>query len=257
MLKKRLIFILFYKEGVFCLSRNFRLQEVGDVRWLIDKFNFSQIGNFIDELVILDVSRNRYKNNSDIFTHAVKQIMTNIFVPLSLGGGVTNHDKVQNYFDSGADKIVINSVISKNINFISSCIEKYGAQAVVGSIDFKRQQEEVFTYCDNGENRYLNLDEHLKLLQRLGVGEIMINDIDRDGTGIGFDPRILNSLPELSMPLIICGGAGKPEHFVEALKYKEISAVGTGNLFNFIGNGFEKSRIHISSILDNVRNLDS
>ena len=99
MLKKRLIFILFYKEGVFCLSRNFRLQEVGDVRWLIDKFNFSQIGNFIDELVILDVSRNRYKNNSDIFPQ----------------NDHSNYDKYNNKSLKVWLKILLSSFIKTNI----------------------------------------------------------------------------------------------------------------------------------------------
>src|SRR5262245_37115888 len=113
MLKKRLIFILYFDSGVFFLSRNFRLQRVGDVRWLVDRFRFKNIGRFIDEIVILDVSRNANADRCGgrVFNEALTYLMRETFVPLTIGGGIRSIEDASRCFGLGADKILFNSPI--------------------------------------------------------------------------------------------------------------------------------------------------
>ncbi len=256
MLKKRLIFILYFQDGIFHLSRNFNLQQVGDSKWLIDKFNFSSIGDYIDELIIIDVSRNRSdKKNNKSLQDSIKSIMKGIFVPLTIGGGVYEMDEAEKCFDAGADKILINTAAVIKSSFVKDCVSKFGSQAVVGSIDIKKENNEYRTYIKNGTEIFSNFVQHINLIIDLKVGELFVNSIDRDGTGIGCDIELASMLPEISIPTIYAGGAGKPEHLSEALSLPNISAVGTGNLFNFIGTGFQDSRKHLSETLSNIRKL--
>jgi cyclase len=107
MLKKRIIFTLLYDSGNFMLSRNFRLQQVGNLTWLQRNYNFSHIAFFIDELIILDVSRG--ERNTDNFCETLKKLTSDCFVPIAAGGGVRSIDYARRLLRSGADKIVINT----------------------------------------------------------------------------------------------------------------------------------------------------
>ena len=256
MLKKRLIFILFFQDGIFHLSRNFTLQKVGDSNWLIDRFKFLSIGDYIDELFIIDVSRDRENTaNLEILESSIKIIMKGIFVPLTIGGGIYNISAAKKCFEIGADKILLNTSIINNPSFVKECVEKFGSQAIVGSVDVKKNNNTFQTYIRNGKESSCSLSDHLKLIAELKLGEVLINNIDRDGTGTGFDLNLCSVVPEMPMPIIISGGAGKPDHFSEALLLDNISAVGTGNLFNFIGTGFENARTHLCSELTSVRRI--
>ena len=256
MLKKRLIFILFFEDGIFHLSRNFTLQKVGDSNWLIEKFKFLSIGDYIDELVVIDVSRNRKNiNNLNILESSLKTVMKGIFVPLTIGGGINNLKAARKCFEMGADKILLNSSIVNDQDFVKECVKKFGSQAIVGSIDVRKKDDTYQTYIENGTKLYGSLTSHLQLTEDLELGEILINNIDRDGTGVGFDLNLCTFIPDMSMPIIISGGAGKPEHFSETLLLDSISAVGTGNLFNFIGTGFENARTHLCKELTSVRKI--
>ena len=112
MLKKRLIFNLLYDSGYFCLSRNFRLQKVGDLNWLKKNYNFDYVSNFIDELIVIDVSRK--ERDLTKFSSILKELTKSIFIPIASGGGI----KIQRckiLLDSGADKIIINTSIFKKL----------------------------------------------------------------------------------------------------------------------------------------------
>ena len=109
MLKKRIIFTLHYANGFFNLSRNFRLQKIGDLNWLLKNYNFLKIAESIDELIIIDVSKDLRDKKK--FLQNVAEIAKGIFVPVSLGGGISTLDYARELFESGADKININSSI--------------------------------------------------------------------------------------------------------------------------------------------------
>lgn len=246
MLKKRLIFILYYADGSFFLSRNFRLQKAGDVNWLLNRFRFSTIGRHIDELILLDVDRGNFNAPfSGGFWDAAQSILRTTFTPLTVGGGIRRPEDVVRCFQMGADKILLNSLLAESPDSVREYIANYGAQAVVAAIDVKVRDGEFWTHVSNGSTPYISLRDHLELAVELGVGEIMVNSIDRDGTGVGFVSELLGYLDEMPMPVILAGGAGKPEHFAEMLSDSRISAVATGNLFNFIGEGFSRVRQHL------------
>jgi cyclase len=261
-LKKRLIFVLYFNDGVFCLSRNFRLQKVGNVRWLFEKFHFKSIERYIDEIVILDVSRDRGQKSTDAvhelkFVETVNYLMRETFIPLTIGGGIRSMDDAKRCFTLGADKILLNSPVLTNPQFVRDCITRYGAQAVVGAIDVCSDHGKYSSRIENGQANGLSMLDHIDAVSDLGMGEILLNSIDRDGTGMGFDLDILTQCPQLSVPLIFCGGGGKPEQFDQALQVSTVDAVATGNLFNFVGNGFQRVRELLIDVGHPVRVMDS
>jgi cyclase len=196
MLKKRLIFTLLYSAGSFMLSRNFRLQTVGNLEWLQRNYDFSHISYSIDELVVIDVTRE--KRNLDEFCHVLKSLTFNNFVPITAGGGVRTVDSARQLLRSGADKILINSGLFQEGNLAGQLAEEFGQQCVVGSVDLKRSKTgelQVWTRGGTVLNESRTIDLVEKIL-REDVGEIYLNSIDRDGTGQGFDFEILDLLDE-------------------------------------------------------------
>ena len=243
MLKKRLIFTLLYSAGSFMLSRNFRLQSVGNLEWLQRNYDFSHISYSIDELVVIDVTRE--KKNLDEFCDVLKSLTFNNFVPITAGGGVRTVDSARKLLRSGADKILINSGLFEEGNLAGRLAEEFGQQCVVGSVDLKRSKTgELQVWIRDGtvliESQTLDLLE--KAFEK-DVGEIYLNSIDRDGTGQEFDMEILELLPiKVNKPLILAGGAGNSDHLLLGLKDSRIDAVATANLFNFVGDGLHKAR---------------
>ena len=107
MLKKRIIFTLLYSDGYFFQSRNFNIQKVGDIEWLLLNYNFDNISHFIDELIILDISRE--KKDRDNFLKNANKLIKKCFIPITFGGGISSLNIAKEYLSSGADKILINS----------------------------------------------------------------------------------------------------------------------------------------------------
>jgi cyclase len=243
MLKKRVIFTLLYEDGFFMLSRNFRLQKVGDPNWLNKNYNFSNVSYFIDEIVILDVSRKN--KNINIFCEALKIFTRDCFVPIAAGGGIDSIDNARKLFRSGADKVVVNSGLFQNVDMLNQIAEDFGEQSIVASLDLKLVENNVYSiYSKNGS---LKIEEtardSIRKVLELPVGEIYLNSIDKDGTGQGLDLNMLDLLPpKVSKPIIIAGGVGNPSHILEGLLDGRVDAVATANLFNFIGNSLEQAR---------------
>ena len=245
-LKKRIIFTLLYSSGKFVLSRNFRLQNIGNLNWLIKNYNFNNVSFFIDELIILDVSRG--ERNITHFSEVIKIISQDIFVPISAGGGISSLKDVKTLLESGADKVVLNTNLLNKSKIVDEICAIYGKQCLVGSLDTKYTNGNYFLYSDYGKNRVGTLDEcfqKFKISER--VGEIYINSIDKDGTGNGLDLDIGEILfKKTKTPFILAGGIGKPEHIISALEKDSINAVSTAHLLNFIGNSLEITRQTLS-----------
>ena len=242
MLKKRLIFSLLYDSGYFSLSRNFRLQRVGDIKWLKENYNFEYISKYIDELIVIDVSKKGRDRES--FCKVLKELTEKIFVPISSGGGIREFDHAKKLLNAGADKVIINSSIFTDTNLVQSLASEFGRQCIVGSVDLKKTNENYSFYISNGTERInKSFPEIMKILKACPLGEIIIHSIDRDGTGQGFDLEVLSLLEkDIQLPIIISGGAGNGKHFVEGLKNKLVDAVSSSHLFNFVGDGLKKAR---------------
>ena len=245
MLRKRIIFTLIYSDGFFMLSRNFRLQKVGDLSWLERNYKFHEIAFYIDELIMLDSTKNKKSIND--FSNTINELVKDIFIPLSAGGGIRSIDDAQLLFNSGADKIVLNSILIQDSNLVTRLVNKYGSQSIIASVDYKKNGNIYDVFINNGENLInMDLEEYLDYLQNLKVGEIYLNSIDKDGTGFGYDFEVINLLKsDFSIPVIIAGGAGNENHFLEGLKNDNVSAVATANLYNFMGDSLPNARMKL------------
>lgn len=244
--KKRLIFTLLYDEGHFVLSRNFRLQRIGDLSWLNDNYNFQTVSRHIDELAVLNVSR-----TSDIdwnqFLETVRALAHSNFVPIAIGGFNQDLTLAHELLRSGADKLVVNSAIFENTGLVEKLVARYGRQCVVASIDIDRSPDShpIVVLKKGGERLASTSSEPLESIRPELMGELMLRSVRRDGTGQGLDLDLLNYLPEKlrHVPIILSGGVGKPQHVIDGFSEPGISAVSTANLLNFIGPGLEETRI--------------
>ena len=241
-LKKRIIFTLLFCQGYFYLSRNFRLQKIGDLEWLKCNYNFNNVSFYIDELIILNVSRD--SGNIFEFCKIIKDISREIFVPLSVGGGINTLDDVRNLFSSGADKVVINTNLFENSNIAKGICSIYGKQCLVASLDLKNENGSYNIYSKCGSKNQGDLNKFLTNQNIIKhIGEFYINSINNDGTGNGLDLELAELFNnKIDTPFIISGGIGKSEHILNALAKNYINAVSTAHLLNFIGNSLERCR---------------
>jgi cyclase len=254
MLRKRIIFSLIYSDGFFNQSRNFRLQRVGNEEWLDNNYKFSQIAHSLDELILIDATK--LQKNIKKFSESISKIVENVFIPICAGGGIRNIADAELLFNSGADKILLNSVLFENPNLVLELVKIYGSQSIVASIDYKIKGDSPFIFINDGLTEInMNINSYIEHVQLLGVGEIFLNSIDKDGTGFGFDLETINKVIDIiNVPLIISGGAGNETHLLEGLKLSKVNAVATANLFNFVGNALPNARKKILKDNQNIAN---
>ena len=245
MAKKRLIFTLLLSEGEIQLSRNFSLQKVGSLEWLYNNYSFNSIAYSIDELILLNVSRD--KKNIVGFTESVKSLSEKCFMPIAAGGGIRSVDDGYEIIDAGADKLIVNSSLIENPNLVSSLVKIFGSQCIVMSIDYRYIKSRDIVYINNGTySTERCVEAVINMAQQLGVGEIYLTSIDRDGTGQGYDLNMLAKAVKLcQMPIIASGGVGDFEHFIDGMKIPSVTGASTANVFNFVGDGLSEAREHI------------
>jgi cyclase len=254
MLRKRIIFALIYSDGNFMQSRNFRLQKVGNLHWLEKNYKFQNIAFALDELIVLNASKG--EKNMPEFASTISKLVNDVFIPIAAGGGIKTMEDAELLFKSGADKIVLNSLFIQDPSMVKELIKYYGSQSVVASIDCKLNESQYDIFINDGLIKIeFTLLDYIKYLEELGVGEIYLNSIDKDGTGFGYDQTLIEIVNKhTSLPLIIAGGAGNENHLAQGLKIENVSAVATANLFNFIGNGLPNARNQIIDANENIAN---
>lgn len=256
MLRKRIIFTLIYSNGFFMQSRNFRLQKVGNLKWLEQNYKFQKIAFSLDELIVLDAT----KENKSIknFAATIANLVNDVFIPIAAGGGIRSLADAELLFKSGADKIVLNTTLLENPDLVCDLVKQYGSQSIVASVDYRCIEKVNIAYIHDGSQRIdMGLEEYLQYIDSLNVGEVYLNSIDKDGTGFGYDFQSIDNLKEnINLPLIIAGGAGNEKHLIEGLNLNGVSAVATANLFNFIGDGLPNARREIISSGENIADWD-
>jgi cyclase len=190
-----------------------------------------------DELLILDYRASIEKRGPDF--SKIAEIAGEAFMPMAYGGGIRNLDDAKKVFDSGFEKIVLNSILFEDITLVDKIASIYGAQSVVGCIDFKKNlfgKFNVYAYSGSKSTGKTPV-EWAKFLDDKGVGEIILNNIDKDGTWDGYS---LNLITEVSsnvhIPVIACGGAGSVEDFKKAVT-AGASAVAAGSMFVYQKKG--------------------
>lgn len=187
-----------------------------------------------DEIVYIDVVASLYGRQN--LLEIVKRAAQQIFIPLTAGGGVRTIEDIRNLLRAGADKVAINTAAIGNPSFIREAANTFGSQCIVVSIEAKyRQHGKYEALTDNGrEKTGKDVFEWAKEAVDLGAGEILITSIDREGTGKGYDVELIGGISRfVSVPVIACGGAGKLEHFMQAIKEGSADAVCAASIFHY------------------------
>lgn len=188
----------------------------------------------IDEIIFMDAVAAYYDRNS--LSHIIKSACNDVFIPITVGGGIRTLDDIKVALASGADKVAINTQAVRNPEFITEASEMFGSQCIVASIDAKMISNNYWeAYTDNGrEPSGKDAVEWAKHLERLGAGEIMVTSIDSEGTKRGFDTDLMDSIVRCTeIPIIVCGGAGNVGHVEEVLKLSNADAVANASIFHY------------------------
>lgn len=188
----------------------------------------------IDEIIFMDAVASYYDRNN--LSSIIEQACRNVFVPITVGGGIRTIDNIKTALNSGADKVAINTQAVKEPKFIQRAAQIFGSQCIVASVEAKRIAHQKWeAYVDNGrEPTGLDVITWVKQLESLGAGEIIITSIDSEGVKKGFDMELNIAVSKtVSIPIIASGGAGKISHVSEALSVDEIDAVALASLLHY------------------------
>ncbi len=250
MLKKRLIPVLFIKNGLIVRSEDFSYhQNIGNIINEASRYNEWDI----DELVYIDISKTNdydlrrddhkiqsFGNIEDI----IQQISKVCFMPLAFGGKIRTLEDVDLRIRNGADKIILNTGAFENNLLITESAEKYGSQAVVISIDYKIVDNVPIVFTNHGQNNTnVKVGDWIKKVEELGAGEIFVNSIDRDGKAKGFDIDNIGNFANLTkLPLVACGGAGDMYDFVDLATETNVSGIAAGNMFHFTERSYPRAK---------------
>jgi cyclase len=186
-----------------------------------------------DEITFLDITAT--SDNRDTIVHVVEQVASEVFIPLTVGGGIRKPDDVLTMLNAGADKVSINSAAVFNPEFVKEVTDRFGSQCIVVAIDAKRVDDhwEIFTH---GGRKPTGIDaiEWSAKMTEYGAGEILLTSMDRDGTKIGFDNELVRAVAEaVSIPVIASGGVGELQHLVDGVKKGGADAVLAASVFHF------------------------
>lgn len=186
-----------------------------------------------DELFYMDVVASLYERNS--LSDIIQKTARKIFIPLTVGGGIRTIDDINTVLRAGADKVCINTGAVKNPDFIKKAVAKFGSSTIVAAIECIKQPDgKYFAFIDNGrEESGLESVEWAQRLEELGVGEIVVTSVDREGTGEGMDTVLIQSITsKVSVPVIAHGGIGKPSDAASAVK-AGASAVAVASVIHY------------------------
>ncbi len=230
MITKRIIPCLDVRNGRVVKGVNFEgIQDVASPVELAHFYNDSGA----DELVFYDITAS-YENRG-LFTDALTQVAREIFIPLTVGGGINTLEDFDRVLKCGADKVSVNSGAIKDPSLIEKAAKKYGDQCVVLSMDIKRVDGKFRIFSKGGRvDTGIDALEWAKNGENSGAGELVVNSIDTDGVKQGFDIEMLQAISELvSIPVIASGGAGKKEDFLELFRAGCADAGLAASIFHF------------------------
>ncbi|NKB20016.1 MAG: imidazole glycerol phosphate synthase subunit HisF [Alphaproteobacteria bacterium] len=243
MLRNRLVLSLMMRNDLFVNSRQFELNPVGNMETILQYLHFDAI----DELVFLNVTRE--SPSVDAFANHLRNLGRHCFVPIAAGGAVRTIDDCQKLLKAGADKIVINTAVVEDPAFVEQAAHHFGSQCLVYSMDVKkpRRSDEQQVYTRFGtENTGLTPVEMAIRAENLGIGEIFLTSIDRDGTCQGYDIALVSDVVKaVGVPVIASGGVGEFKHMVEGIRDGGANAVSAANLFHFIGHSLRKAKTYV------------
>lgn len=207
-------------------------------KYIGDPINSVRIFNEkeVDELVFLDIMATPEGRGPDF--DLLADIAGEAFMPMAYGGGITTLEQVQRIFALGFEKVILNTAAYVSPKLISEAAAIYGSQSIVGCVDVRRTFLGRYELSSHGgkTKQLVGFKEHVQSLERLGVGEIIVNAVDRDGTQSGYDLKLIREVSSsVEVPVVACGGASSIDDFVAAVDEGGASAVAAGSLFVFVG----------------------
>lgn len=249
-LAKRIIPCLDIKDGRVVKGVNFiSLRDAGDPVEIARSYNEQGA----DELVFLDITAS--SENRDLILHIVEKVAAQVFIPLTVGGGVRKVEDVRRLLNAGADKVSINTSAVLNPMLIKESADHYGSQCIVIAIDARQVPDanpesprwEVFTH---GGRKPTGIDviEWAQKIQALGAGEILLTSMDRDGTRSGFDLTLTRAISDsVDLPVIASGGVGHLDHLVEGILAGHADAVLAASIFHYGEYSILQAKQYLSS----------
>lgn len=231
MLSKRIIPCLDVKDGRVVKGVNFvNLRDAGDPVEIAKKY--SEQG--ADEICFLDITASHEERKTMI--DVVERTAGEVFVPLTVGGGVRTLDDVRQLLLAGADKVSINTAAVKNPDFVKEAAERFGSQCIVVAIDARSVAENKWEVYTHGGRNPTGIDavEWAQKMEENGAGEILLTSMDKDGTKTGYDLALTRTISRaLSIPIIASGGAGNLAHLAEGVSEGEADAVLVASIFHY------------------------
>lgn len=231
MLSKRIIPCLDVTAGRVVKGVNFvELRDAGDPVEIAKRYD----DQGADEITFLDITAT--SDERDLILHIIEDVASQVFIPLTVGGGVREVADVRRLLNAGADKVGMNSAAVANPDLVSDASAKYGSQCIVVAIDAKQTQPglwEVFTHGGR-KNTGINAVSWAKEVAKRGAGEILLTSMDRDGTKNGFDLELTRAVSDaVSVPVIASGGVGNLQHLVDGITQGHADAVLAASIFHF------------------------
>ncbi len=248
MLRKRLIAVLTFNDGVLFRTKLFR----PDYRYtlnLVDTWS-------VDEIVMLDVTRPGAGERANFYA-AVEKLAARCFVPLSVGGGIRSVEEVQQLVNIGADKVVVNTGALENPQLITDIATRYGAQCVIASIDVAKSETGAREVVGRLATWRTGREpvEWAREAQRRGAGEILLTPVERDGWLQGYDLELCRRVVDaVELPVLILGGAGNWAHLADGIKIGGASGVCTQNIYHFTENSIQSAKRFLADAGIDVRN---
>ena len=231
MLTTRIIPCLDVTAGRVVKGINFvELRDAGDPIEIARRYNEQGA----DELTFLDITAS--SDQRDLILHVIEAVASQVFIPLTVGGGVRKVEDVRRLLNAGADKVSINTSAVQNPELVEQAASRYGSQCIVVAIDAKAKSGggwEVYTH--GGRNATgLDVVEWAKRLQQLGAGELLLTSMNRDGTKSGFDLELTRAVSDaVNIPVIASGGVGNLQHLVDGVLQGKASAVLAASIFHY------------------------
>jgi cyclase len=251
-LKRRLIPVLLLREGRMVKGKQFsNYRDTGDPVSAARIYNAQKA----DELAFFDIDA--HHENRGTLLRIIEQVSHECFMPFTVGGGVRSTEDVRNLLKAGADKVLINSAAVKNPQLVADAADIFGRQCIVAGVDVRKECDRYRVYSDGARVAAdIDLIEHVRNLERLGAGEILINSIDQDGMMNGYDQDLLRLVvAATTLPVVACGGAGNFQHLADAFEKCGVHAVACASLFHFGDNNPIRARAFLKNKGIPVKNV--
>lgn len=250
MVRKRLITVLTFLDGVLFRTRNFE----PDYRYTQ---NFVDTWS-IDEIILLDITPRLQGYNRQKFYNVINSFAEKCFVPLCAGGGIESLDDINSFLLSGADKVSINTAAINNPALITQAIKTFGSQCIVASMDCIKRNQSYEVMTNHGKTSTgLNPVDWAKQIEALGAGELLLQSVNLDGTLQGYDNKLISAVVNsVNIPVLACSGAGNWQHFVDGLKIGSAHAVCTTNIYHFTDISIRSAKSYMTKSGIDVRNVE-